>query len=55
MWSWYQEVSYLGGRFSHLEGNASVSGSRIFGYYFSGQNDKLVFVMGRDYPLSEIV
>ena len=61
MWSWYQGLSYLGGKFSYLEGTPSVSGSRvfrsqfevtsqIFGYYFSGQNGTLPFVMGRGYP-----
>ena len=59
MWSWYPGLSYLGSQFSHLERKPSVSvsqifgsqvSSRIFGYYFSGQNGTSPFVMGRGNP-----
>ena len=38
MWSWYQGFSYLGGKFSQVEGKPGISGSRIFGYNIFGQN-----------------
>ena len=50
MWSWYQGLSYEGGKFSHLEGKSSVSGSRIFGCYFSGEDGTPLFVIGRGLP-----
>ena len=34
MWCLYQGLSYLGGKFSHLEGKPSVPGSQIFGSRF---------------------
>ena len=63
MWSWYQGLSSLGGKFSHVEGKRSLSGSgifgsqfqvssRTFGSYFVYQNGTPPFVMGRRYPPS---
>ena len=40
----------LGGKFSHIDGKPGVSGFRIFGCYFFGQNGTPPFVMGRGYP-----
>ena len=34
-----------------MDGKPGVSGSRIFGCYFFGQNGTPPFVMGRGYPL----
>ena len=50
MWSWYQGLSCLGGKFSHVKGKPSVSVSQIFGYYFFGQNGTSPFIMDRGYP-----